>query len=165
MNPALAERNAQIHLPKKLRRRRGDFGKDASFGLLSFVCDTYPGQRKTRSFSPPGWSGRWGGESFANTSKQNKGRVLTKISPPASSTFSVDEFVQSCRPTPKAVFTFSGRRKHLSFLTEGQARTKKSTRFCKIVPRCVLFFVRTCWPRPEVGHTSRLALPWVGISA
>ena len=63
-----------------------------------------------------------------------------------------------CIPTgQKAVITFSRRRKQLSFFAQGQARTKKSTRFCKIVVKRVLFFVRTCWPRPEVGDTSRLS--------
>ena len=52
-NRLQAERNAQIHVPKKLRRRRGDVCKDASFGLLSFVC---------KSFSPPPSRPTWGGE-------------------------------------------------------------------------------------------------------
>ena len=59
MSPALAERNAQIHLPKKLRRRRGDVCKDASFGLLSLFCSQ-------KILPPPTVQTNLGGRNFAS---------------------------------------------------------------------------------------------------
>ena len=78
MSPALAERNAQIHLPKKLRRRRGDVCKDASFGLLSFVC---------KRFSPPTVQTNLGGRIFASCVAlgRNFGATFRNACPPPAS--------------------------------------------------------------------------------
>ena len=66
---------------------------------------------------------------------------------------------------PASSYHFSRKRRQLSIFPEGQVRTKNVHAFARFSQSVYFFFVRTCWPRPQVGDTSRLALPWVGISA